>query len=107
MPTLTRLAGYQPKSDLKWDGIDIWPWITGKETQTEPRTIYWKFTGRRMAIRHGDWKLIVPSNELFNLADDPYEKRNLAKSEPARVADLLERLARAQKLDVARRLADP
>jgi arylsulfatase A-like enzyme len=107
MPTLTRLAGYQPKSDLKWDGIDIWPWITGKETQTEPRTIYWKFTGGRMAIRHGDWKLIVPSNELFNLADDPYEKRNLAKSEPARVADLLERLARAQKLDVARRLADP
>jgi len=107
MPTLTRLAGCQPRSDLKWDGIDIWPYITGQETQTEPRTIYWKFTGGRMAIRHGDWKLIVPRNELFNLADDPYEKRNLAKSEPARVADQLERLARARKLDVARRPADP
>jgi len=102
MPTLTRLAGYRPKSDLKWDGTDIWPWITGEETQTLPRTIYWKFTGGQMAIRHGHWKLILPRNELFNLADDPYEKRNLAKSEPARVAELLERLARARKLDAAK-----
>ena len=59
------------------------------------------------ASRPGDWKLIVPRNELFNLADDPHEKRNLAKSEPARVADLLERLAQARKLDVAQRPTDP
>ncbi len=107
MPTLTKLAGYEPKSDLNWDGIDIWPWITGEETQTVPRTIYWKFIGGQMAIRHGDWKLILPRQELFNLADDPCEKRNVATSEPARVADLLQRLARARKLDVAQRPSDP
>ena len=107
MPTLTRLAGYQPRNDLQWDGMDVWPWITGTKTQSEPRTLYWKFTGGQMAIRHGDWKLIVPRNELFNLAGDPYEKRDLAKSEPARVAGLLERLTRARKLDVAKRPADP
>jgi len=43
----------------------------------------------------------------FILADDPYEKRNLAKSELARVTDLLERLAQARKLDVAKRPFDP
>jgi len=98
---------YVVAEDLRWDGMDTWPWITGKETRTLPRTIYWRFIGGQMAIRHGDWKLIVPRNELFNVADDPYEKRNLAKSEPARVADLLERLAQARKLDTARRLSYP
>ena len=107
MPTLTRLAGYRPEGDLHWDGVDAWPWIAGRETQTEPRTLYWKFTGNRTAIRHGDWKLIAHRNELFNLADDPSETRNQAAAEPARVADLRERLAQARKLDVARRPADP
>lgn len=106
MPTLTRLAGYQPESNCNRDGTDIWPWIIGKETQTLPRTIYWQFIGGQTAIRYGHWKLIVPYSERFNLTDDPYEKHNLAKSEPARVADLLERLAQAQKLDVVRRPSD-
>ena len=107
MPTLTKLAGYRPKRELGWDGMDAWPWISGEAKQTQTRTIYWKFTRGQMAIRHGDWKLITPGNQLFNLADDPYEPKNLARAAPARLADLLERLADARKLDVAKRPADP
>ena len=41
-----------------------------------PRTIYIAMKGGH-ALRHGDWKLIVPSKgspQLFNIATDPYEK---------------------------------
>jgi hypothetical protein len=59
MPTLSRLAGYEPAADLKWDGRDMWPVISGAVDSVEPRTIYIPFTTGK-AIRHGDWKLIAP-----------------------------------------------
>ena len=50
-------------------------------------------------VRTGDWKLIdsVPPGKpatrvLFNLADDPFETKDLAAAEPQRVASLLEML---------------
>ena len=109
MPTLTKLAGYKPPRDLKWDGMDVWPLITAKVAEPADRTIYWKFTGGRFAIRRGDWKLIVQGRakpELFNLADDPYEKTNLAAKQPDRVGELKKLLGEARKLDVAKRPKD-
>ncbi len=92
MPTLCRLAGYEPDSDLQWDGRDIWPLLSGEVQQAEPRVLYWRFTGGRTAIREADWKLLLGKDgrraELFNLAEDPYEKQNLAKQYPERVAKL-------------------
>lgn len=68
------------------------------------------------AIRAGDWKLVLNDEvgagendgaleqqpgrsrrrmvELFNLADDPYEKKNLAESHPEKVRDLQARYDR-------------
>src|SRR5262249_21126288 len=51
----------------------------------------------RAALRQGDWKLvwrtILPSNvELYNLAEDPYEKNNLAAAHPDKVAAMQQRL---------------
>jgi uncharacterized sulfatase len=50
-------------------------------------------------IRAGDWKLISfaspiaqPREELYNLADDPFEKTNLASAQKQRVADLKKQL---------------
>ena len=105
MPTLTKLTGYKPKRDLKWDGMDVWPLIAGQIAKPPARTIYWKFLDR-FAIRHGDWKLIVRGRgktELFNLAEDPYEKTNLAAGHSDRVAELKKLLAEARKVDVAKR----
>ena len=56
----------------------------------------------RGAARKGDWKLVwksvLPTKlELFNLAEDPNEKNNLAASNPEKVKELqarLEELAR-------------
>ena len=102
MPTLGGLAGYEQEEDLAWDGRDIWPLLTRKVARPEPRDLYWKFVRGRLAVRRGDWKLIVrkgKTDELFDLAADPCEKRNLAKQHPDRVAALKALLAEKQRLD--------
>ena len=92
MPTLCALAGWTPDSDLKWDGRNVWPSLSG-ESQPEPRSLYWAGTGfRTAAVRDGDWKLILERRndraELFDLSRDPHEKQDLAAAEPERVRQL-------------------
>ena len=105
MPTLTRFAGWQPQGELHWDGQDVWPLITGKVTEPEPRTIYWAKThGKKTdyALRRGDWKLVVANGKtmLFNLADDPYEKHNLAKQHRDLVDQLQAEIATMKQKDL-------
>ena len=43
------------------------------------------------AVRSGDWKYLQTPDDgefLFNIAKDPYEKRNLMHIEPERFKDL-------------------
>jgi arylsulfatase A-like enzyme len=108
VPTLTRLAGYQPKRDLKWDGQDIWPILTGAAEHLEPRTIYIALRSGQ-AIHHGGWKLIAyvdGREELYHLAVDPYETTNLAATEPTRLEELKKILAETRKADVEEIPAD-
>ncbi|MEX2185789.1 MAG: sulfatase-like hydrolase/transferase [Pirellulales bacterium] len=101
MPTLSGLVGFEAEENPQWDGRDMWPVLTGEKQADEPRTIYWAYS-KGSALRHGDWKLIDRRNgkrELFNLGDDPSEKRDVSASEPARVAELSKRLDAEQKLD--------
>ena len=51
----------------------------------------------RGALRQGDWKLILrtllPSSaDLYNVAEDPSEKNNLAAANPDKVAAMQKRL---------------
>jgi arylsulfatase A-like enzyme len=96
MPTFCELAGYQPESNLKWDGNNIWPTLA-HGSSLPARALYWVGSNAHAsAVRHGDWKLISFSNqdklgervELYNLAKDPHEKDNLAESETDTVAQL-------------------
>ena len=112
MPTLCGLAGYQPERDLKWDGMNIWPHITG-ESKAASRLLYWT-TPRARAVRDGDWKLIVhggraaksTKTELFDLANDPQEKSDLAAQLPAQVSQLNEKLNAIAKADGDARVTD-
>jgi arylsulfatase A-like enzyme len=98
-PTLVRLAGGSLKQKLPLDGKDVWPTITkGKPSPHESILLNAAPVGG--AIRSGDWKLIIGSPysasgagkqdnvELYNLKDDPSEKKNLAADEPDRVKKL-------------------
>ena len=91
MPTFCKLAGHSPKTDLRWDGQDIWPLIQIRAAHAKGRTLYWKTSGAQ-AIRHGDWKLIVDKQQrvvgLYDVVADPYEENDMAKRHPDRVNDL-------------------
>jgi arylsulfatase A-like enzyme len=94
LPTFAALSGYHCATDLKWDGQNVWPALSGAEKPTPRRILYWAGPFyKTAAVRDGDWKLVVfhepkSRTELFNLAADPYEKTNLAKKQADRVADL-------------------
>ncbi len=73
-------------------GVDLMPYLTGQISQRPHETLYWRF-GRTMAVRHGDYKLVVSKGgsgqpELYNLRDDIGESKDLAAKEPAKVAEL-------------------
>ncbi len=100
MPTFVELLGKDETwRDEAMDGISILPTLTGKGHQEEHDFLYWEFheEGGRQAVRAGDWKLIRqniqsgnPTLELYNIADDPHEDRDLAASYPDKVAELQE-----------------
>lgn len=90
MPTLSALVGHRPQQDLKWDGLNAWPVISGLEKNAAARTIYTK-SRRASALQFGDWKLIQQQNgiELYHIIDDEGESKNLAEENPEVVKQLL------------------
>lgn len=104
-PTFCALAEYAPERDLKWDGVDLAP-VLFSNGLLSPRTLYWAGVGfQSRAVRAGDWKLIVHSaknaqrTELFNLADDPSESKDVAPTMPEKVAELQSALSAASRAD--------
>jgi arylsulfatase A-like enzyme len=92
LPTSIVAAGGTVDPAWKLDGVDLMPYITGKNTARPHETLYWRF-GDQWAIRHGDWKLVASRIDknmprLINLADDIAEANDLAAKEPAKVKEL-------------------
>jgi arylsulfatase A-like enzyme len=123
-PTLLTLAGASLSQATTLDGRDAWGAITRGES-TPHDAILVNSTPTSGAIRVGDWKLVLGGSEqpddaeadapaakrkaidrsrveLFNLADDPYEKRNLAEANPAKLKEL-----RARYDELARQATPP
>jgi arylsulfatase A-like enzyme len=94
LPTAIVAAGAKNEESEKLDGVDLLPYLTGEQKERPHETLYWRF-GPQWAVRHGDWKLVVAnggsgSPELYNLAEDVGESKNLAAAEPDKVAQLQE-----------------
>ncbi|MBR8538014.1 sulfatase-like hydrolase/transferase [Carboxylicivirga sediminis] len=95
MPTIASFLNLKKKSKYQFDGVDLLPYIKGeKSTEERPHeTLYWR-RGKDMAIRHGDWKLVVEDKNatadtmLFNLAIDKGERRNLYHDASKKVTEL-------------------
>jgi arylsulfatase A-like enzyme len=106
LPTALAAAGIDIRPDWKLDGVDLLPFLTGKQAGAPHDALYWRLGGM-MAIRKGDWKLVKTSEgplrdtdpavlsdlstaELYNLADDIGEKKNVAAAYPEKAKQLAE-----------------
>ena len=103
LPTALAAAGVA-SPQAKLDGVDLLPYLTGKVRGVPHEVLYWRFGGM-MAIRKGDWKLVraidgplrdtdpavlsdLSAAELYNLANDIGETKNLAAAQPEKVKEL-------------------
>jgi arylsulfatase len=103
VPTLLELAGVGHPSQrgagdqAPLTGQSMQPVLAGKATDIRSADdwIGWELFGNR-ALRQGDWKALsllkaaggTGEWQLYNLKDDPTESRDLASSQPAKLADL-------------------
>jgi arylsulfatase A-like enzyme len=100
-PTLAGLAGAQLGKNKSLDGLDGWQTIS--EGKPSPRTeVVYNVEPYRAAVREGDWKLVwttllPPTIELFDLARDPAESRNLAADHPEKVKELQDKIIELAK----------
>jgi arylsulfatase A len=113
VPTLLKAAGVDPDKTVgPLDGVDITRVLRAEKSPE--RTFYWHFPhytnqGSRpaSAIRQGNWKLIEhfedESVELFDLATDASETKNVAKEETEVAQKLLANL-RAWRKHVGARM---
>ena len=78
------------------DGVNLIPYLSGESAGRPHETLYWRF-GPQWAIRQGDHKLVQPppneAVQLFNLASDTNESRDLAAEKPEIVKELTAKYA--------------
>lgn len=95
-PTVAVLAGASGKSGKPFDGMNVWSTLSEGKPSPRQEVVY-NIEPFRGGVREGDWKLIwrtpLPSAlELYNIAQDPSEKTNLADNNPEIVARLQKRI---------------
>jgi arylsulfatase A-like enzyme len=92
LPTLAEVAGVIPPSNL--DGMSILPLLLGKKQRTDDRFLYWEFPAGKFlqAVRWGNFKAVrtAPGKplELYDLAEDIGEKRDIAAEHPEIVSKI-------------------
>jgi arylsulfatase A-like enzyme len=89
--TALAAAGAEIRPQWNLDGVSLLPYLTGNNPGKPHETLYWRFH-QQHAIRRGDWKLVKasgsPRPQLFNLAQDIGESKDLAAAMPDRAKEL-------------------
>ena len=105
-PTMLELADLPQRPKLHADGRSIVPELKGGTGKSRP--LFWHYPHYHgstwkpgASIRDGDWKLIAfyhyDTVELYNLAKDPSEKKDLSRSNPQKTKELQYKLVAWQK----------
>ena len=94
--TAIAAAGADLPTDRKLDGVDLLPYVQGRNNEIPHKTLFWR-EGHHQTVLHNGWKLIksgrINKKWLFNLNEDPLEKINLAKKEAEKISELENLLA--------------
>ncbi|MGC4017713.1 MAG: sulfatase-like hydrolase/transferase [Luteolibacter sp.] len=92
--TFIATAGIEKSPGKPLDGVNLIPFLTGKNPGRPHQTLYWKH-GPAWSVRDGDLKLVggntdQPSGQpgLFDLSTDISESKDLATSRPEEVKRL-------------------
>ena len=122
MGTMAEIAGYPLPNNAGEDSYSIVPALTGQRLAGPIReaTVHHSILGH-FSIRKGEWKLNIgrgsggfsepieykpkpgePEGELFDLAEDPSEKRNLYQERPEIVKSLTALLEKYQRQGYSR-----
>jgi arylsulfatase A-like enzyme len=92
LPTVLAAGGASVDPAWKLDGVNLLPFLTGKNPARPHETLYWRF-GEQWAVHHGDWKLVKGRDGgdqpwLIDLSKDVSEAKNLAAENPAKLKEL-------------------
>lgn len=95
LTTAVTAAGGTLPADRTIDGKDILPLLSGRSSAPAHEALFWRY-GDPKAVREGNWKLLKTLDEpsqLYDLAADIGETKDLAAKHPDVVQRLEERLA--------------
>ena len=96
LPTVLEIANVEMpeetsgKPQIQIDGESLAEAFRGENFVGHETLFFHHAQGR--ALRHGQWKIVAQRNtpwELYNLADDPLERKDLAKRLPEKRAELV------------------
>ncbi|BAX81092.1 sulfatase-like hydrolase/transferase [Labilibaculum antarcticum] len=90
LPTFVNAAAGNASEIKGLDGVDLLPYVTGKNMAAPHEMLFWKKENRGV-VRQGDWKLLrFPDRpaELYNIAKDITESNNLAYKHPEKVREM-------------------
>lgn len=90
LPTFVNAADGNASKIEGLDGVDLIPYLTGKNTAEPHEMLFWKKENRGV-VRKGDWKMLrFPDRpaELYNISKDISENNNLAYKYPERVREM-------------------
>jgi arylsulfatase A-like enzyme len=99
LPTVAEVTGAKAPADV--DGQSILPTLLGETAkQRQHDYLYWEISGWT-AIRQGTWRAVRPKPaaawELYDLAIDPSESKDLAAGKPDVLAKLTALAAKAHE----------
>jgi N-acetylgalactosamine-6-sulfatase len=105
LPTFCELAGVQLPSEYAPDGVSQVKTLLGEKYPRRTTPLFWKIGAKKDspdhwvadALVHDKWKLACSDDlgrvELYDIASDPYEQKDLKGDNASVTADLLKRLA--------------